>query len=92
MHGRVLSCDNPGFVFLSLFLLLGGVATITRVVLGNICALDFEFWKAGKHFSVGKGRRGTVIKSAAAFLAAVICRRVSEYLWSVLCKYIFKGR
>ena len=67
MHGRVLSCDNPGFVFLSLFLLLGGVATITRVVLGNICALDFEFWKAGKHFSVGKGRRGTVTKSAAAF-------------------------
>lgn len=92
MHGRLFSCDNPGFVFLSLFLLLGGVATITGLSWGTFVLWILSFGRLGKHFSVGKGRRGAVTKSAAAFLAPVICRRVSEYLWSVLCKYIFKGR
>ena len=92
MHGRVLSCDDPGFVFLSLFLLSGGVATITRLSWVAFVLWVLSSGRLGKPFSVGKGRRGTVTKSAAAFLAPVICRRVSEYLWSVLCKYIFKGR
>lgn len=39
-----------------------------------------------------EGEKSTTTKWVAAFWAPVTHRRVSEYLWSVLCKYIFKGR
>lgn len=70
MNRRLLPCDNPGFVLLSPFLALGGVAAFTGLYWGAFALLILSIWKAGETFFCKEGSKRHHDKVCCSFLGS----------------------